>query len=76
MERETHVFAALGAGAFDVTIREEPLVLLAVKLLVLVLLHPAVLVQLQEDVLADPAQKRTKSAGAARTESRAAYTVC
>ena len=45
---------ALGASSFDVSVREEALVLLAVQLLVLVLLEPSVLVQLQEDVLADP----------------------
>lgn len=46
---------ALGAGSVDVTVGEETVVLLAVELQVLVLLQPAVLVQLEEDALADPA---------------------
>lgn len=75
-ERETHVLAALGAGTLDVTIGEEPLVLLAVELLVLVLLHPSVLVQLEEDVLADPAAgKPSQLLQPARRVERA-YTVC
>lgn len=49
----THVVVALGASSFDVSVRKEALVLLAVQLLVLVLLEPPILVQLQEDVLAD-----------------------
>lgn len=50
-----HLKVALGAGSVDVTVGEETVVLLAVELQVLVLLQPAVLVQLEEDALADPA---------------------
>ena len=47
---------AFWANALDVAVREEPVVLLAVELLVLVLLEPAVLVELQEDALRDPGE--------------------
>lgn len=63
----THVVVALGAGALDVAVREEALVFLAVELLVLVLLEPPVVVQLEEDVLADPAYPQS---GVSELETR------
>ena len=56
--RPTDLGEALWAGTLDVAVRKEAVILLAVELLVLVLLEPAILVELEEDALADPGEFR------------------
>lgn len=73
----THVVVAFRACALHISVGEEALVLLAVQLLVLVLLEPAILVQLQENVLTDSARSKRKGQLVPRSSGTSAtYSVC